>query len=82
MADPLNIPPYMGSCLFHQEVEEISYNHTEEFLDRTGDEGGTELKEEEVDVSIDRSDMALPHINLRSSLSESGRASRYPADVS
>jgi hypothetical protein len=54
----------MGSRLFHQEVEEIANDHTKKSLERTGNEGGIELEEEEVNESIDRSDIALLHINL------------------
>jgi hypothetical protein len=42
----------MSSRLFHQKIEEIADDHTEEFLDGPGDESGAELKEKEVDKPI------------------------------
>jgi hypothetical protein len=65
----------MGSRLFHQKVKEISHDHAEKFLDRTGDERRAELKEKEVNKPIKRSGVTFFHINPRNSLSENGRAS-------
>jgi hypothetical protein len=42
----------MGSRFPHQKIKEISNDHTEEFLDWPGDEGGAKLEEEEVDKPI------------------------------
>ncbi len=42
----------MGSRLSHQEIKEISYDHTEESLDGPGNEGGAELEKEEVNKPI------------------------------
>jgi hypothetical protein len=35
----LDIFPDIASRLFHQEIEDISYDHTEKFLDRSRDKG-------------------------------------------
>jgi hypothetical protein len=53
----------MGSRLFHQKVKEISHDHTEKFLDRTGDERRAELKEKEVNKPIESPGVTFFHIN-------------------
>ena len=53
----------MGSRLFHQKVKEISHDHAEKFLDRSGDEGRAELEEKEVNKSVNGSGVTFFHIN-------------------
>jgi hypothetical protein len=53
----------MGFCLSHQEIKEISHDHTEEFLNRSGNERRTELEEKEVNKPVKRSGVTVFHIN-------------------
>jgi hypothetical protein len=53
----------MGSRFFHQKVKEISHHHAEKFLDRPGDERRAELKEKEVNKSVNGSGVTFFHIN-------------------
>ena len=54
-----DIFPDIPSCLWHQEIEEVSYDHTKKLLNRPRDESRKELKEREVDESIEGLDVAL-----------------------
>jgi hypothetical protein len=71
----------MGSRFFHQKVKEISHHHAEKFLDRPGDERRAELKEKEVNKSVNGSGVTFFHINPRSGLLENEGASGCPNDV-
>ena len=53
----------MCSRLSHQKVKKISHDHTEEFLDRPGDESRAELEEKEVNKPVQRSGVTFLHIN-------------------
>jgi hypothetical protein len=61
----------MGPCLSHQEIEEISHDHTEEFLNRSGNERRTELEEKEVNKPVKRLGVTFFHINPIASLDSS-----------
>jgi hypothetical protein len=53
----------MGSRLSHQKVKKISHDHTEEFLDRPGDERRAELEEKEVNKPIKSLGVAFLHLS-------------------
>jgi hypothetical protein len=65
-AHPFNILSDMGSRLFHQEVKEIPHDHTEKFLDRTGNKCRAELEKKEVNKTIERSGVTFFHFSPRS----------------
>jgi hypothetical protein len=53
----------MNARLVHQEVKEISDDHTEKSLNRPWEKGRAELKEKEIDESVKGPGMTFLHLN-------------------
>jgi len=60
-ADSLEIFSDMGSCLSHEETEQVTHDDAEEFLRRPGYERRKELKEKKVDIPMHRRRIPLFH---------------------